>query len=135
MRRGFTLTEVLVAVGLFLLLGGVLLRLAVRAGVAEGQAAFTTGAARVVEFFGERAAAGDGRFLPAPGQQRQFAGQDLAEALRSGGVNLARPERYTVRVSARAAGSLVAYDLEVSFQGPGGRETFRASLYGPPAAP
>lgn len=131
MRRGFTLTEVLVALGIFALVGGTVVLVLTRSAQVEAASALTAGAGEVVRFFAGRALYGDGRFLPSPGGQRSFGYGELSEVLRQQGLNLPLADRYRVEVRAgTASGRTVRYDLRVCFVGAGGEECREAPVWG-----
>lgn len=136
MRRGFTLTEVLVALGVFVLVGGGILALLVRLAQVEASSALTSGAGEVVRFFAVRALYGDGRFLPAPNGQKVFAYGALTEVLRQNGINLPLADRYRVEVRAGAvSGRTVRYQVKVCFQDLRGEECRETPVWGVEVVP
>lgn len=131
--RGFTLVEILVAVGVLALAGGVAMGLWVRSLQAEASASQMKGASEILRFFAGRVEYGDARFLPAPGGSKTFAYGELQEALRQAGINLARADQFRARITAQTQASQplrVLYTLEVCYRALRGEECRTATLWG-----
>lgn len=117
MRRGFTLVEVLVALVLVAVVGGTLLRYLAFSAQAEAASSARRGLAELARFASLRLSLGDPLFLPPQGsQERLYDYGSLGRVFSGpGGVNLANPDLYRLRVSREGEGS---YTLEVCYRAP-----------------
>ncbi len=117
MRRGFTLVEVLVALFLVAVVGGALLRYLGFSVQAEASSSARRGLTELARFAALRMFLGDPLFLPPQGAEERFydygsLGGVLSEA---GGVNLANPDLYKLRIYRDGSGR---YALEVCYRVP-----------------